>query len=295
MINNLAFTSKYNTRKKYFETPYNLEYILNDKYLNEILEQYFVYLAGKLDEGTTHISLITRVETSDLEVYTLGNKHVLNLESKDDILKYFNTVISKFNEHFHTSQNYDPIFLRKIIFVHSIANKNTYTNFTRKINRYNSLLLDRQISKGIIDKYNLPFDNLYMSWGNIEHISSSQFKISNVYFNGNIDYVVITTIGSFRNTINRINIMFIDKSTVSIVDTMQLDGYVKRVCIDSSGKTDYLYTYNPVLNTPDLYLNYNKLPKLYSKVSSTRKSRIGSPSFGEATSLYKPRIGLVSL
>ena len=53
-----------------------------------------------------------------------------------------------------------------------------------------------------------------MSWGNIEHISSSQYKITNVYFNINIDFVHITTIGSFRNTVNRINIVFIDKSTV---------------------------------------------------------------------------------
>ena len=46
---------------------------------------------------------------------------------------------------------------------------------------------------------------------------------------------------------------------------MQLDGYIKRVYSDSTGKTESWYTFNPVLNEPDLYINYSKLPKLYTK------------------------------
>ena len=34
-----------------------------------------------------------------------------------------------------------------------------------KVNRHNSLLLNNQINTGIVDKYNLPFDCMYQSWG----------------------------------------------------------------------------------------------------------------------------------
>ena len=48
---------------------------------------YFKYLATNLDEGTTHISLITRLETSEYEVYTLGNKRVLDINNQENISK----------------------------------------------------------------------------------------------------------------------------------------------------------------------------------------------------------------
>ena len=38
--------SKYNSRKRYYETPIELEYLLTDNYLNKILVEYFKYLAA---------------------------------------------------------------------------------------------------------------------------------------------------------------------------------------------------------------------------------------------------------
>ena len=101
--------------------------------------------------------------------------------------------------------------------------------------------------------------------GYIQIISSSQYKITNVYFSENIECIYVNTIGSFRSTLNTLNILFENDSSATIVDKMQEDGYIKRVCSDNTGKTDYWYTFNPILNAPDLFVNYNKLPKLYSK------------------------------
>ena len=96
----IKFNTQYNARKRYFETPYELEYLLTDNYLNQILEAYFNYLTATMKKENTHISLITRVETTEYEVYTLGNKFVIDLDNNENITNYIHTVLSKFNEHF---------------------------------------------------------------------------------------------------------------------------------------------------------------------------------------------------
>ena len=120
----IKLNTQYNARKRYFVTPYELENLLTDNYLNQILKAYFNYLTANLNKDNTYISLITRVETTEYEVYTLGNKVVIELENNGDILNYIALVNAKFNEHFHTSQNYDPIFISKIIYLYSKNKKN---------------------------------------------------------------------------------------------------------------------------------------------------------------------------
>ena len=79
--------TKFNSRRKYFETEYSLEYLLTDKYLNDLLTDFFKNIQSTLN-NSKHISVITRVETTEYDVYTLGNKSVLDLENNDNILNY---------------------------------------------------------------------------------------------------------------------------------------------------------------------------------------------------------------
>ena len=66
--------------------------------------------------------------------------------------------------------------------------------------------MDENINKGIIDEFGMPFNNIYNSWGNIEIISSTRFKITNVYFNDNIECIVVNNIGSSRSNHNHVTI-----------------------------------------------------------------------------------------
>ena len=63
--------TKFNSRRKYFETEYSLEYLLTDKYLNDLLTDFFKNIQSTLN-NSKHISVITRVETTEYDVYTLA-------------------------------------------------------------------------------------------------------------------------------------------------------------------------------------------------------------------------------
>ena len=71
----MKFNIQFISNKRYFETVYELEYLLTDNYLNNILLEYLKQITES--KRYNHLSIIARVETTDQELYALENKHVI--------------------------------------------------------------------------------------------------------------------------------------------------------------------------------------------------------------------------
>lgn len=265
---NKILSTKFNKQVKYYETVIELNYILSEDYLVESLNDFILDVQGKHE----YISLMTKLDRNVDHMVTLYNKTVLNLNNKDEITKYIEGVKSKYNEFFNKDYEYiqtEDSYVTHIRFCYNPATISQHTSYNRKINLHNDSMLDKKIDRGIKDLYNLPLDNLYESWGDIEIISSSQFIITNSDFNDKIDKIVVKQLGSFRSMHYTLDISFIDNtSLVTIIDKKQDDDYIKRIIRNVSGTVNMWYTFNPHTHTADLMVNYNRLPKIYSKTTN---------------------------
>lgn len=180
-----------------------------------------------------YIYVITKISIlNDSEIYTLGEKNLIDLENKEDLNNYVNHVTAYFLDHL---DKYAPVANDKLILSYISASKNSYNKHLR--NKMLNKSFDSEIYDGIISPDSIPFNTLYQSWGDVKYISNNQYRISNIVFNNDIDYIDVLTL-NYNQTSCTIHFKNSDKS-ITFIDTNTKDELNKIKRVFSS--TNYVY------------------------------------------------------
>nr|YP_009690340.1 DNA polymerase family B [Fomitiporia mediterranea]QEG57120.1 DNA polymerase family B [Fomitiporia mediterranea] len=184
--------------------------ILKERYLRDHLTKFF----RTNNFNTQYIDLIVKISgDSDSIFYSLSKFTSIDLNNMPEKVNFVNQVVKKFNILSDAYESKTSIN-NKILIYYKEVDERSYKKYVRNINMSTKL---NKFSDEILPVNNIPYNTDYKGWGIVTPSSTNpgSFIINDVYFDNNIDHIIVDYI---NYNLNKITIFYKDNNVFKFSD-----------------------------------------------------------------------------
>ena len=213
---------------------------------------------------------------------SLGVRYIVDINNKHEVQSYLSYIGNRFSKEFSLAYTATDIQNIEAICIEYIeCERLEHKAF---ISRLGKKTLYNEIDIGIKGLHQIPFNNIYSSWGDVEIISADTYEIRNLRFNPEIEFIRIVESVSFDKIVyGTVTFKNIDNKAFMFTDQYTKDGNIKRT-INMQDKQNNVYVFNPHTQSPSLFLDFNVLEKKYNY----KKDKKGNIIKVERTNIVTP-------